>query len=201
MKRIYCFLFVSFLLLSVGFAFDVGDTFQFGRDTDGSSLTWIVLEISENKAFVISENTFKEVRYYDTTDFRNVIWENSSLRRYLNEDFYEVHFTKEEKGRILETTVNNNEKSWYWRICKDTVDHLFLLSRWEVCKYFPTEQERLCEKKQDDYSWVSDWWLRTPGFRWGYASFVDHHGKVHEYKASDDEKGVRPAMWVSLSNL
>ncbi len=198
MKRIFLFV-IILLSVSFCFAYNVGDTFQMGYDSDGSPLTWQILEVDGSRAFVISKYVLKEERAYNET-LSNVTWENCSLRRWLNSTFFDSYFSDNEKSKIVEVKVKNNEDFWYWRLGRNTEDKVFLLSRREVVDYFGTEEERIACFPDGD---TCEWWLRTPGFYWCYACSVRYDGKLVQFVNANevnenDLVGVRPVMWVEL---
>ena len=106
----------------------VGDLYEMG------GYTWQVLEIKDEKAFLISRDII-DTRAFDGEGKTN-IWESSPLRSWLNIEFYSG-FSAQEKSRITETNVVNNDNLWYGTDGgPDTVDKVFLLSIEEVAMYF-----------------------------------------------------------------
>ena len=67
----------------------------------------------------------------------SISWEKCTLRHYLNGAFYNYKFSKEEKLRIVETMIPNNNNPWLGTSGGNaTNDKVFLLSIEEVVKYF-----------------------------------------------------------------
>ena len=96
--------------------------------------TWQVLEIRDGEALLITRDII-DARAFDN-DGKTNIWSKSSLRKWLNREFYSG-FSAEEKSRILSTNVVNNDNPWYGTDGgQDTVDNVFLLSIEEVVEYF-----------------------------------------------------------------
>ncbi|MDR1563998.1 MAG: DUF6273 domain-containing protein [Oscillospiraceae bacterium] len=171
----------------------VGDTLDFG------GYSWRILDITEGKALIITEDII-ELRYFDTkTDDllapRN--WATCELRRYLNGEFYNK-FSSDEKARISETkntTPNNPEHGTNGGA--DTTDKVFLLSVNEVETYFKTVKDRIATYEGT----ANYWWLRSPGRReydtahvWVQGDiFYSFHGEYMGIKG-----GVRPALWLTL---
>ena len=103
-----------------------------------------------------------------------VTWQNSSIRKWLNEDFLSKAFSDKEAVRIQDilVTADPNEK-YDVDAGKDTVDKVFLLSIKEVETYFKIDDSRICfasnyaAKQSSASEWSEtnqrDWWLRTPG--------------------------------------
>ena len=155
-------------------------------------ILWTVLsENSNNKvAFVLCDMLIDSQEFYITDvgtrdiDGEKIYpsnYEYSTIRKWLNETFYNTAFTDFQKEMILVTTVDNSESTTneYGKryVCKDTYDSVFLLS----CADFMNEDYALCEtsasvRKPTDYAksqgaYVSDfsdyigqagWLLRSP---------------------------------------
>ncbi len=81
-------------------------------------------------------------------------WETSSLRVYLNNDFFDT-FSMDEKKRIIPTLNNNNGNKWYYH--KDesqTLDNIFILSLEEmVGPYFNDSRCLLDNKGKNQRYW------------------------------------------------
>jgi hypothetical protein len=109
--------------------YSTGDIIEFG------GISWIILDIKDGAALVISEHVLFQ-RVFNTGLFAR--WEDSGLRHYLNDDFLIDTFTEEERERILETVVDNTVYS-VWiddMVHNETTDKVFLLSLNEVVQYF-----------------------------------------------------------------
>jgi hypothetical protein len=118
-------------------AVNVGDTISFGN------YDWRILDVTEDKMLVLSKEIFFTHRYHYTQDVETLIsWENSEIRRYLNEDFFNT-FSESDKQRIAETHINNNHSLNFWSdsegfdfVTENTTDRIFLLSLNELLQYF-----------------------------------------------------------------
>ena len=81
------------------------DTFETGF------IEWRVLDIQDGKALIITEYLLDTTVYnYDMTD---VTWETSSLRKWLNSNFYDTAFSDSEKNLIQTTKINNVDNPVY----------------------------------------------------------------------------------------
>ncbi|MBQ0065613.1 MAG: hypothetical protein KBT48_07585 [Firmicutes bacterium] len=99
-----------------------GDTIRLGSyEQDGDlengaePIEWIVLNDEDSKVTLISQNILEletvltmnnEAQFFDSS------WENSSERYWLNNEFIENAFTKEERDQIIETTLDNASYSF-----------------------------------------------------------------------------------------
>ncbi|MBO4687438.1 MAG: hypothetical protein J5636_02910 [Clostridiales bacterium] len=118
----------------------VGDTIFFGMypqssDTTAQPIEWEVLEVKDGKALVISKYALTCMPYNE--EFTDVIWETSTIRAYLNDDFIKAAFTITEQEAILDTILPNDDNPVYGTYGgRETTDKVFLLSLDEVLQYF-----------------------------------------------------------------
>jgi dihydrofolate reductase len=75
-----------------------GDTIQFG------DYAWQVLDVKDSKALIITEDIV-ELRWYHS-DFVDITWADSALRKYLNSEFYKS-FTPKDRVKIATVTNSN----------------------------------------------------------------------------------------------
>ena len=83
----------------------------------------------------ISEDEFDDMFYSD--NHIKLTWENCSLRKWLNNEFYNTAFNDNEKQRILVMNIANNDNiDTGAKSGVNTYDKVFLLSIDEMMKYF-----------------------------------------------------------------
>lgn len=164
-----------------------GDMVSFG------SHVWYVLDRDETKIKMImfQAEKFEEFRH---TPYHNrqedVTWETCDLRKWLNSEFLESDFTKEEQEKILTVEVINASNSTYGTFGgKDTKDKVFLLSTDEVVEY----NEILKHIRMNV-------WLRTPGNTSDTAAFMSSTGVPMEYgyAVTDTNFYTCPVICVSV---
>lgn len=116
----------------------IGDVVKFGKcqqDTSAKQkpIEWIVLDIKNNTALLISKYCLLTTAYCDV---QHLLWEQSIARKKLNGTFYIESFTEKEKTKILlrNTSVGGNIPS--------SKDYVFLLTENEIVSYMPTEESR-----------------------------------------------------------
>lgn len=180
----------TLLECEVGDIITLGSYEQDGNSTNGTeAIEWIVLERNGNRALVISQYCIEQKPFNDT--FSSVLWENCTLRKWLNSTFLNVAFSKEEQAKIISSNISTEGNN--------TTDKIFLLNEEEAVKYFDTDSDR----KADATEYVSTsycyWLLRTTGSVSNVAH-VDYNGKVGYYENVDRNWWVRPAMWIEISN-
>ena len=185
-----------------------GDVIKLGnhpKDSNGSKspIEWLVLDVKENEALIISRYALDCKQYHDG---EQITWENCSLRKWLNSDFLKSAFSEDEANSILVSNVKNDDNSVYsTRGGNDTKDHVFCLSIAEAKQYFSSDEDRKCEptayvRKQGVYidNGCCLWWLRSPGGVQKSAAIVCADGSLRlggnsiNYVAS----AVRPALRI-----
>ena len=194
-----------------------GDVVTFGRYPRGSGaaepIEWTVLDVRDGKALLISRELLA-ARWYHS-EYDPVTWEQSSLRAWLNDAFLNNAFTKEERGAIVLTDVDNSDaqgNSTYTHSHggNDTRDYVFLLSRHEAFEvYFAEDADRIClptdqavadgaSASWKEHSWW--WWLRSPGSSQAAADAVTCAGAERTLNVDHGFGGVRPCLWADISS-
>ena len=195
-----------------------GDTVLFGRyeqDNNGGNgpedITWRVLERTGDRVLVVSEYAL-DCQPFNKT-YTVLTWENSSLRRWLNETFMKDAFSPAEQGLILRATVaaDKNPQETKSDPGNETVDQVFLLSIKEISQYFIDDYRRFCTltpyaASQGGKIYPNNyrtcwWWTRTPGCDNYYFTNVNGDGTINYIGGSSDisDVCVRPAMWINLT--
>ena len=170
------------------------------------NMKWIVLEFdpSTNQALVLSKYCIDAIPFHTGSD--NATWEDSTLRKWLNNDFISAAFNQNERASILTKTISNPDNPDYGIDSgRDTSDRVFLLSYEETLEYFPTKESR--QGIPTDYCWAQGcydpvkygqehgtevapeaigytwWWLRTAGLDAKHACNVVSKGHASSYGA------------------
>ncbi len=193
----------------VGSCINFGAYEQDNNTANGKEdIEWLVLEINEGKALLISKYCLDCQPY--NKDYKSVTWETCTLRKWLNNDFKNTAFTANEKAMIPTVTVSADKNPKYsTNPGNATKDRVFLLSIPEANKYFNYNSARQCEPT--DYAVANGayvnsdngncwWWLRSPGYGKSYAAYVEDYGDVSERGGSvgSDHGAVRPALWITF---
>ena len=179
---------------------EIGNEVQFGQyEQDGNSnngkedIEWIVLAEEDGKLLLLSKYALDAKPYnIGNTD---ISWENSTIRKWLNQDFLNSAFTEVEQALILETKVYNS-----------MADQIFLLSYKEAfVDYFTSDKERICKPttyavNQGAYMHdnAAGWWLRSPGKNQSDAIYVRSVGSCLDHSVDSDSICVRPALWIEF---
>ena len=189
--------------------YETGKTLTFGSyyqndENTKTPIEWIVLSREENKALLISKYLL-DTEPYNTTQAK-VTWENCTLRKWLNNDFFNIAFNKTEKKKIVETTIVGE----YADELNNIKDNVFLLNNKETLIYFEDNKARECQPTHytvskgifvadDGYSW---WWLRSFERNQIDAPTVFNTGGVYDHGDYVSAKGigVRPALWIDINS-
>jgi len=217
MKKTVIFILTALMFFSVqgtnananANAYEVGNIIEFG------SQNWLVLDVQDGHALIISE-TVKIIGpgHYNYI-LLDITWVNCSMRFYLNNEYLN-NFNAEERLRIRETSIVNNNNPWFGTTGGGaTMDRVFMLSAEEVVRYFGDSGQ--LKNRPAGMMWISDmydsarvgrddagnkafWWLRSPGALTNLASAIDANGVLWLYGTgvSNRPLGARPALWLKL---
>lgn len=160
--------------------------------------------------------------YFNDPSYTNYAsdYETSSIRKWLNNDFYNTAFTSADQSAIATTTLNNDgyytltgDSNYTALDSADTNDKIFLMSYDEANnnKYFSSDATRqargsdyakcqgLYVSISSSYKENSDWFLRSSGFYSDFCCKVSFAGFVGPYCSVDRScHGVRPALKLKL---
>lgn len=192
----------------------------------GFVLSEIVLDSQAYNNEVFKKSDEKEqYAYYNDSSYTNYAndYANSSIRRWLNDDFYNLAFTDVEKLEISVTECNNDN---YWTLkgwtdyqefnSATSYDKIFLLSSDEIkntnygfyngytndiARRAPStnyaKSQGIYFNSGDDFLENSPWLIRTPDINSAGALFVDQRGFNNCYSYSYySHTGVRPALML-----
>lgn len=194
-------------------------------------LKWRVLDPSAGLIMcekIIDSQAYQNVIWYNSNDeeYYNGInsttyannYPSSTIRAWLNNDFYNTAFDTTQKNKIKSTTVNNDAYSFYGDSpynAAPTTDPIFLLSYSEASNNsygLSSLNARMAEstdyaKCQGIYVYTykdigySNWSLRSAGSESDKANRVSWNGTmVYDYNVNAVREGVRPACIISNSN-
>ena len=140
---------------------------------------WRVLKVDGNQVKLLSD-ILLDAQQYNSEVTENVTWENSTIRSWLNGEFFNRAFSQEEQSAVIDTNVTSTDGG------NNTADKIFLLSKEEVTDssegFEPREQYQSETRlsKSSTYAKAmglyfstdksdggfdvggSSWWLRTP---------------------------------------
>ena len=190
--------------------YNTGNTYYFIWEP----IVWQVLRNNDGGAYVMSKKTLDAQSYNNY--YESTTWEACSLRYWLNHSFFNSAFSIKEKENVITVTLNNeNNPNYGTSGGNDTTDSIWILSYRDAINNnfgFSSDSETadkarrvqgsdyaksqgLLVKNNNDYHENSGWWLRTSGYKTGYACVVNYQG----YSCGNDIvhstiEGIRPAF-------
>ena len=224
-KRILCYLLAVVMVCALNITafaggsnrfsrLRVGDTVDFGSYEQDNNLgngkepiRWIVVETFSNCIKLVSQSIL-DSRVYDAGIWE-APWENSGIRQWLNNDFYNTAFNYDEQ-RLMELGKNHNQGGYYTPDRNNTYDMVWLMNLKEISAYFgSSDKSRICYPTvyarasgvytgQYGSSW---WWTRTPGENTYHTAYVGNLGNI-DYKGNPVNwtgGGIRPVILVSTT--
>ncbi len=172
-------------------------------------IIWRVLSVNEDDAFIVSEQSLDTLPYNDENS-GSVTWQESSIRQWLNEEFYSCAFTDQDKSTILSQGSDA------------AADQVYLLSADEVKEMdygfaihhenkSATRQVKNTAYAQKNGAWTNSegeyagngwWWLRDSGSLPFDAAYVGSEGftDCSGFIAVNTGGGVRPALHINLTS-
>ena len=190
-------------------------------------LTWRVLDPSEGYVMcnqIIDSQAYQNFIYYNGSEYYNSKgctnyasdWVTSSLRQWLNDDFYNTAFTAEEKAQIGTSHLENKSKYSSTYDSADTYDKIFPISyndainsnygfnssssAYDTARQLKGTDYAKCQglsvynNADSSYNGNSWWWLRSPSGS-SYASFVYYDGwAYYSYGVNYTRRGIVPAF-------
>ena len=200
----------------------VGDIVRLGHyeqdndDSNGSEkIEWLILADEEDRKLLITKYGI-DCKQFNDKKF-DATWATCTLRKWLNDDFYNQAFEDTEKDMILTSVVLPIQYEPYTQETDqgdETQDKVFILSIQEAMDYFKNNTERKAKgtKYAEEHGATSPkddgsnfWWLRT--IKIGKysvndevsGSCVNRDGEITIGTTIDfEEFTVRPAIWVEI---
>jgi len=188
-------------------------------------IIWRVLELTDTTALLMADQCMDSLPFHG--EYKDVFWEDSDLRKWLNSSFMETAFTEEERQGIAVTAVPNALNHYFGTACgSGTHDQVFILSEEEVFSsdkavrygFQPSDAvgdmgRRL---KLTDYAaarggWrsadsetrgIGFWFLRTNGYTRDNVVYVGEKGHLYNrgIPVTCRDAGIVPVIRVRLGH-
>ena len=184
-------------------------------------ISWTILsEDTANGTALILCDMIIDSQQYNYDGFRSNNYAESTIRKWLNENFYNTAFNDLQKQIILTTTVDNSAASGYGSAyCENTQDNIFLLSYQEAInadygfssdysEYDTARQKKATDYAQaqgasistsTDYAGNGVWILRSHMYDSWNAYGVSYGGWMGNNSIDVTSEGVVPALQIRLS--
>ena len=190
---------------------DIGELgiMKVGAKVNFGTSRYIILEIKDGKALLLSDSCIEKKEWIEKEKVANfdMSWEHSSARSYLNSTYYNNTFTRAQRAQICFSIIHNSGGVYSKKIdgeikkirinSDDTLDNIFLLSKNEVEKYFPSAEKRIGELEKEKVAW----WLRSNDPNCGRIQIVVENGHIGNANPINSSIALRPALWVDISIL
>lgn len=182
---------------------DTNDDGIADKNDEKTPIKWIVLSTDGNEAFLMADKCLDYRRYNDNSD---VSWQNSSMRTWLNNEFYNDAFNTKEQAAVKLTKVTHNNIY--------TLDKVYFLSSDDIRnKEYGFSRLMLQEQATDyadkdmdmQYSFVCDEGYRSWQLcRYNESDSIDYVGKTGDMHIADiryeyDCFYVRPVLHIDMS--
>jgi len=192
----------------------VGDVINFGQ-WGGEVIEWLIVSLKDGNAILLSRYIIDSKPYNLVRDNR-VTWETCTLRKWLNEEFYEDAFDDDEKKAIVISNVRAHIAPRFPSTYQggDVTDYIYLLSVEECQRYWclgiveksePTKfaiQRGVHIEPVNRCAW---WWLRTrvkDEVRAAHIfSYDDGHMDINDNGGDcvdGNYNGIRPVLQINL---
>ena len=187
----------------------IGDYISFGtyeQDSNFSNgeedIEWIVLEKQDEYLLLISKYALDSEPF--DTYHTNVTWETSTLRMWVNNDFYNSAFSK-----IEQTMIGTRAYNTYAFSIGDALmyDNVFLLSKTRMNKYFDFDSIKKC--KPTEYAKISglpidsegncSWWMNFDSILGNFPRIISTKGLIQECDTAINN-AIRPCIFIDLSS-
>lgn len=198
----------------VGGVVELGNYYINGSEKE--KIKWYVLDKQENELTLISKDILDEQSFDDEN--RDVNWNDSSLRKWLNDDFVKSAFTSTERDMLVKdeygdeisvpsvSDVTNNYS--FLKKCGYAAPSKYAFKK-GIYTYNPIDSVIKCtdwgSSGYSEYGFGC-WWLKNKGSLPGTAAFVNEYGHAVEtgmytgyYSYSDGLCGVRPIIKVRVN--
>jgi len=177
------------------------------RNDDKEPIKWRILSLDDNNAFLLADKCLDLRQYHDNEEITS--WSDSYIREWLNNEFYNIAFSSNEKASIVEKEwISNYEK--FDSVCSEkTKDKITLLSLEEL------ENERYClindtnSRYAQNTNYITynedadnDWFLRTVNIHdfWDNVRCYTVLGNsTNSALGFTGKAGIRPCLYLDLS--
>lgn len=197
--------------------YSVGDFVYFGKYEQDNDMTngmenilWEVLDIEDGTALLLSTSVLDWKQFHNEEN-TPVVWEDSSLKAWLNNEFYNVAFSEEEQKMI----VNRKKDNVYLLEEKEIFENPYARSsikEYKIGNCFATPYAIENGAKANDNKYYR-WWTSTGSdVQLGAYSFGGDPSEVttttttgmakyettNVYLLPTAYAGIRPVVWVEI---
>ena len=161
-------------------------------------IEWCVIATDGEYSLLFSRYILDYQAFNDTVVAEATGWENSSLRSWLNNDFYSSAFSDQEQSNIKNSEVQDFKADN--ELGGTTYDNVFILNLDQLDKYVKDDYYRGTyatdyARNTQEYS-ASTYWLINSYSSDLYKYAINSSGENENNPRVNEDEGVRPAIWV-----
>ena len=187
-------------------------------------IKWRIIEINDDEMMLMSDRLLDCVPYNRVSE--NVSWQDSYLRQFLNDEFYDHAFSEKEKEAIITKQIENDPNRTYDTYCGNTTsDKVFILSEEEVyldkkatehgfypytgvddpAKRFRPTMYAMARgtwySPVENYKGNGFWFMRTNGYCGSSVTYICDMGYIYEHgtDVTCSDSGILPVICVDLT--
>lgn len=178
---------------NIGTLVKVGKIEQDGKTDNGADdISWYIIAKSDTQAILLSQYALALMPFDESG--KAVSYEQSTIRKYLNDTFYNSVFTDEEKARIVSTKITQENS--------ESDNNVFLLTSEMYTQYITTSTMKTVKATvavmpNSTYSARSTYWW-TSSVSGDKALSVSTSGAVYASSANMN-CGVRPVICIDFT--
>lgn len=176
-------------------------------------IEWQIMQVEAERMLVLARQPLAARPYAMTQE--PTCWENSDLRRWLNEEFLREAFTEAELERILGAAElpEAGTDAFLWQMfgmyttTESIQERVFIPMAQDLAQWYPQEEASslfYCDAEAEATPWAQEqgategcWWLRESMQQAPMAYICSPCASVGFSMISETNlQGVRPAMWL-----
>lgn len=178
------------------------DTVEFGSypqsDISGNNkepIEWVVLKKDNyNKTVLLLSKKVLDVVHYKKNEDDNAFWQDSLLRQYLNNDFYDSAFSRDEKTVILDSVVTPDHMYDIEEL--ETIDKIYICSFADYVNYFKVPDERSVVTASGNKSYGEWNNLKCHFTEYAMQKYIDNHDYPGEVTLAEELYRNNSTIWV-----
>ena len=180
--------------------FAFGNYEQDGNTDNGAEpIEWIVLKEEGSKKLLISRYILDYQEFNDTVIAQGTSWKNSTLRKWLNNEFFDLAFSSNEQKQIISSQVQDYKAD---NVPGDiTTDKVFILNKEQAFTLFGSDYDRATSStnyaKSRKIYVTNAYWLVNSYSSDLYKYLINNEGANENNPRVNESEGVRPVIWVS----
>ncbi len=200
--------------------YTISEVYWFSYDP----ILWKIMKEESGNATLLCEMIIDSQDYNYTdgsrTENEQTIYANnyaeSTIRAWLNDEFYNTAFNSLQKAVIVTVEVDNSAATTHSSTneyaCENTNDNVWLLS-YQEAKSITGSIAETAERRKNGTDYAKSqglwrlsstdernyWWLRSPYGYSGNAHFISYWGDISNHSVSITLCGVAPALQIRLS--